>query len=153
MNPWLEGVRRVLARTPMGALSLSILLRELRFEGLGVVPDPKSLLKAVSDREDQFRVFHLGIGPWSRTRLRIQEAVGGGPEFGPGDDPWILLLRVPGSDLGPVHGVGRRIQAGLVEWGRNLDEGCPASVARWVRAIGEGGGAWSALVSGLPQGR
>lgn len=149
MNPWMEGVRRVLVRAPMGALALSGLLKELRYEGLGTVPDPGRLLQAVLKRSDQFRVFRLTMGPWSSSRSKTRR--GGGWECKEIGDPWILLLRNPDAGFGPGQAVGRRIQVGLLEWGRHVDEASPASVARWLRASRQGAKAWSVLVSGLPQ--
>ncbi len=136
MDPWIDGVRRVLSRAPSGTLSFSELLDELRHEGLGVVPDSGRLLRAVSGRGDLFRILRLCRGPWSRPGFG--EALNGGGDSPPGENPWILLLPTPELGIGPGEPFLHRIRIGLVEWGRSVDEHSPASVARWLRASREG---------------
>lgn len=146
MDPWIDGVRRVLARTPSGALSFSELLGELCHEGLGAVPDSGRLLAAVSGRRDLFRVLRLSRGPWSRPGFA--EALRAGGESPPAENPWIILLPTPDVGIGPGEPILHRIRIGLVEWGRSVDEHSPASVARWLRASREGTRASAAVASG-----
>ena len=150
MEPWLDGVRRILARTPTGTLPFSEILEALSSEGMGQGPDPHWLLEAVAARADLFRVIPLARGPWAYW----QEGAGRERSL-PGraqrrDDPWILLLRPPRAGLGRADWVFQRMREGLVAWGRDLDDASPPSVARWLRAAREGTRMWAHLMEARP---
>ena len=152
MESWLDGVRRILARVPTGALAFSEVLEALSSEGLGSVPDPGWLLKALADRADLFRVVPMARGPWAYWREAARP--GGDPlkTRSVRDDPWIVLLPPPEVGFGPTERMMLRVREGLVAWVRSLDDSSPSSVARWMRACREGSRAWEALVRSEPSG-
>lgn len=142
MVNWLERVRSILARNPTGVLPYCEILEALHEEARGPIPDPGWLLDAVAARPDLFRVIPLARGPWGDWQ---RAALPRGERYRkPGDlrDPWILLLRPPETGPGQEDWVSRRVREGLVAWGRALDDGSPASVARWLRATREGARVW-----------
>jgi hypothetical protein len=149
MDKWIEGVRRVLARTPTGALAFSDVYEALVLEGIGPSPDPTRLLKGIRERGDLFRVIPLARGPWAAWREACKP---GGDPLRAGrrsDDPWVLLLGCPERGFGPTEGLLQRIREGLVDWGRCLDDASVSGTARWARATREGTRAWEALVRPL----
>lgn len=138
MDIWLEGVRRILARTPAGVLPFSEILETLSMEAPGPLPDPRWLLAALGERSEVFRIVSLARGPWGYWREAVR--VGGNPlrSRRQKDDPWILLLPTPRPGMGSGERVAQRIREGLAAWGRALDDSVPSSAARWARAILEG---------------
>jgi hypothetical protein len=147
MEHWMEGVRQVLARAPTGTLAYSQVLQELARENHGESPDPRWLLNAVAGRKDLFRVVPFPMGPWARWLDQVQMEGSGCNHRSVRDDPWILLLRIPETGIGPAESVLDRLRRGLREWGRALDEGSPVAVARWIRANREAARAWKAIMS------
>jgi hypothetical protein len=142
MENWLERVRSILARNPTGVLPYSEILEALYEEARGPTPDPAWLLDALAARVDLFRVIPLARGPWAEWR---RAALPRGQRYGnhaDSRDPWILLLRPAETCQGQEDWVSGRVREGLVAWGRALDDGSPASVARWLRATREGARVW-----------
>jgi len=147
MENWMEGVRRILARTPTGALAFSEVYEALALEGIGSCPEPRRLLRALRERTDLFRVIPLARGPWASWQEAGNPAMD--PLSAPGsrEDPWVLLLRIPERGFGPSDGWIQRMREGLVAWGRSLDDASASATARWVRATREGARALEALFS------
>lgn len=148
MEHWIEGVRRILMRVPTGALAFSSILDLLPGEGMGPSPDPLWLLKTIEERKSLFRIIPFARGPWARLREALHPETSASPGARMEDDPWILLLLPPEAGFGSASAMTARARAGLLAWGRTVDDASPASVARWIRANLELTGALTAFLRG-----
>jgi len=137
MDPWTEGARKILERSPTRAAPLSRLLTGLQEEGVEVRGREAWILKRISEEPALFRILPDRGSPfhrWPLTPTPEPSARHGRHRFG---DPWILARPAPPPSFGIRKQTVRRIQESLGAWGHCLDDGSPIAVARWVRATRE----------------
>jgi hypothetical protein len=139
MSRWTEEIRRLLERSPGGALPLSAIRRELEREGIRLDPRDPQLHTSLREEGELFHVVPLYLGPWKGEK-RGEEGVEGR------DDCWVTLLRCVGPGMGADTLARRRIQESVGAWASALDRSSPRRVARWVKASLEGVRVCTALV-------
>ncbi len=136
MDPWIEGIQKILERAPTGALPFSRLLEELRADGLAVEGRERWILSRISEEPGRFKLIpdrrRLGTGwrPDKESRPPVSPRLAR-------RSPWVLSLQGILPDPGRKSPLGR-LQEGLRAWGREVDEGSGIAVARWIRANEEG---------------
>ncbi len=136
MDGWVSATRRILARAPTRALPLTLLMEELKADGSPVEGREEWLLQILRNHPDTFVILAGRLGPWARSST----------------DPWIILLEDPPPAFSSMERGLRRLQAGLRAWGRTLDRGSQAAVARWIRGTREMEGTLRTLMGGEPEG-
>ena len=134
MDSWTEQVKRILDRAPTRALPLSRLLQLLREEGVAVSGREEWILRRITEQPEAFKVIPDRLGPWV---VWAGEGDPGSPWYPSrrfGRDPWVMTCSPVTSSLGIEGKVVGRIQESLQAWGRELDDGSPVAVARWIGA-------------------
>jgi len=92
------------------------------------------ILRSVVERSAVFKVIPDRLGPW------VLWPAGKGarfPESPPGNltcDPWIMVCSTAPAGFDAEGRVMVRIQESLQAWGKEIDEGSQAAVARWIGA-------------------
>lgn len=152
MDPWIEGIRVILERSPTQSLPLSALHQRLKVEG-GLVASRSSewLRQTVERRPDLFRVVRTLRGPWASgvwKGTRGSGPAGAVPEgSGRDDDPWVIYLHNVRNPSRREDDAIRRLQESLQSVGKEMDEDSPSAVGRWIRAATEAEAVYSALCS------
>lgn len=129
MDGWVCAARRALARAPTRALPFPVLLQELEAEGVRTRGMEEWILQKLEGHPELFLLVSERLGPWA----------------GPTPEPWVLLQEDLPTGFGPLEQALRRVQTGLVAWGKALDRGSQAAVARWIRGNQEAGAILRAL--------
>ena len=142
MEAWTNRVGLALREVHTRALPLSVLRDRLLKEGVTEARDGRWFLAKLQKDAPGFRVIRDRMGPWlgTHSRTRWMDPGSHGSQKGlPPSDPWVLALTgapTVGETL-RTNRTARELREGLQAWGRELDDGSPASVARWIAAVKE----------------
>lgn len=140
MEYWIQETRQILERSPTGALPLSQIREELKSAGIHLGARDQWLLTALDARKDLFRILRPMAGPWASGALKSER----GSLL---DDPWVVLQDFPSRGFGLGEQILARIREAVQAWGRCVDDGSPAGIARWIRANQEGSRTCRALLN------
>lgn len=152
MEPWTDSVGLALEAAHTRALPFSTLRDRLLEDGVSEAQNRGWFLEKLRDDAHGFRVIVDRMGPWLGTRPEAGRWRSSHQRTGedmPLPDPWVLALSGSGqgSEAAPREDLARKIREALRVWGQVLDEGSPASVARWIAAVKEAEGALASLLS------
>ena len=139
MDPWIEEIKDLLERTPTGAAPLSSLLESMK--EAGILPEGREdwVLQRMAELDALFKVVPDRFGPWMAWPEEASPASGDSPGRTQRGDPWIMTWDPPPPHRGPEGKLAGRVRESLQAWGRGLDDGSQASVARWIEVQREAG--------------
>ena len=122
--------------------------RKLR-EGVAVAGRESWILKALSERDDLFRIIPGSRGAWARFAKERWEFPGSPHPSWTAGEAWVMSRRRPPPAFGVSERARRKLREGLQAWGREVDDGSQVAIARWIRANREGERACRGFVSAL----
>ena len=119
---------QILLRWSVPALPLDRLVEAVQGRTGAPAGGCEVLLQEILSRPDHFRVLDPWVGPW-RTLVSRGEV--------PPAAPWIIARKLPNPQAGASFRSLDALSQSLRAIGLELDAGCTASVARWLRLVEE----------------